>query len=263
MKRLKLFTILTVVWALSACSDERQQEYDLLQDCEAHYQATSYLVAIKTCTKAAEKGIAKAQWLLANIYQYDLTETGAQPELAFKWFLRSAEGGDPRAQTLVGKAYLYGSGVSEDFKQAYQWLNKAAGNGSADAEFSIGFMFYEGKGRQKDVSAAISWFKKAASKEHVISINNLAWIYATSTQKAYQNTQKAQFWAKKLNLVKEKTPMLLDTLAAVHARAGEFAQAIELQNQAIAGLPEDIEEGELLEFQRHLEAYQKQQPWQE
>lgn len=263
MKRLKLYTILIALCGLSACTDERVEEYELLQDCENHFQATSYLVAIKTCTKAAEMGIPKAQWLLANIYQYDLAGNGAQPELAFEWFFKSAEGGNPEAQTLVGNAYLYGSGVNEDFEQAYRWLNKAANNGEAGGEYSLGVMFFEGKGRQKDVSAAISWFKKAANKEHAVSINNLAWIYATSSHKAFRSTKKAQFWAKKLALVEEKTPVFLDTLAAVHASAGEFVEAIKLQNQAIELLPEDIDENKLLEFQKHLESYQSQQPWQE
>jgi len=263
MKIFRMMSLLLWLTLVSACSDDKNIERDLLADCENHYRATSYLVAIKTCQKAAELGVAEAQWLLANIYQYDLTGQGADPQQAFYWFLQAAQSGWTDAQTIVGEAFLYGDGVEEDFDQAYSWLIKAADYGDPYAEFTLGYMFLSGKGKAKDISMAISWFKKAASKEHIMSINNLAWIYATSTQKAFRNVKKAQYWANKLSFDGEDRSVFLDTMAAVHALAGDFVQAIELQNKAIASLPEDVEESRLLEFQKHLETYQKNQPWQE
>lgn len=247
----------------AGCTDNREVERDLLADCENHYQATSYKVAITTCTEAAENGITHAQWLLANIYEYDLTGEGAEPEKAFEWYLKAAEGGHMRAQTLVGESYLRGSGVNEDFQQAYQWLNKAAKSGDPNAEFSIGYMYFAGKGRDKDVSAALSWFRKAATKDHLMSINNLAWIYATSKKKTIRSAKKAMFWAEKLIVDGEDRSIFLDTKAAVYALAGDFIKAVELQNQAIASLPEEVEESQLIEFQQHLESYQQEQTWQE
>ena len=252
-----------VVCFVSACSDDRVVRQELLEDCVNHYRATSFQVAQKTCLKAAKSDIVEAQWLLANIYEYDLTGQGAEPEKAFQWYLSAAEGGMAEAQTIVGDAYLYARGVAEDFEKAYSWFNKAAQGGDANAEFSIGYMFFTGKGRVKDISSAISWFKKAAHKEHSMSINNLAWIYATSKEAAFLSVKKAQFWAEKLMVDGGDSAVFLDTKAAVYALAGEFSKAIELQHQAIANLPENVEEERLLEFQKHLETYQQNQAWQE
>ena len=265
MNRKFIFSLAVALSLLVACSDDRQIEYDLMADCENHYRATSYLAALENCESAAEQEIVEAQWLLANIYQFDLANQGAQPELAFQWYLRAAQNGWTDAQTLVGDSYLYANGVNEDFQQAYEWLTKAAKMGDSNAEFSLGFMFLMGKGKAKDVSSAISWFKKAANKDHLMSINKLAWIHATSAHKAFRNVKKAKFWASKLNFESESEdrPIFLDTKAAVHALAGDFVQAIEFQNQAIASLPEDVEESRLVEFQQHLETYQKSEPWKE
>jgi len=257
------FLVSVLLMINAGCSDDREVERNLLSDCENHFQATSYKVAIKTCTKAANNGITEAQWLLANIYEFDLTGEGAEPEKAFSWYLKAAEGGHMRAQTLVGEAYLHAAGVEENFQEAYQWLSKAARNGDANAEFNIGYMYFAGKGRSKDVSAAISWFRKAATKDHLMSINNLAWIYATSKKGTIRSPKKAMYWAEKLILDGEQRSVFLDTKAAVYALAGDFIKAVELQNEAIANLPEEVEESELIEFQKHLESYQQQQTWEE
>ncbi|WP_185964389.1 tetratricopeptide repeat protein [Aliikangiella marina] len=260
--KLGIFFVITLLLTVG-CTDEREVEYDLLSDCENHFQATSYKVAVEVCTEAAENGITEAQWLLANIYEFDLTGEGADPDNAFNWYLKAAEGGHMRAQTLVGESYLHATGVTQDFEQAFQWLNKAARNGDPNAEFNIGYMYFAGKGRNKDISAALSWYRKAATKDHLMSINNLAWIYATSKKKTIRSAKKAQYWAEKLVISDDNRSVFLDTKAAAYAIAGDFIKAVELQNEAIANLPEEVEESQLLEFQKHLESYQQEKPWEE
>ena len=257
-------SILTLLCLLVVgCTDERQVRADLMKDCSSHYQAKSFLVAIKTCEIAAESGLAEAQWLLGHIYFYDLAEKGAQPELAFSWYLRAAETGLTKAQTLVGGAYLNAQGVTADYAKAYEWLSRAAEKGDPEAEFFLGMLYVDGKGKAKDISAAISWFKKAANKEHSMSINNLAWIYATSENKAFRSAKKALYWGERLELDGANRSIFLDTKAAAFALAGQFEEAIKAQSDAIASLPEDVVESRLLEFQKRLETYQNQQSWRE
>ena len=263
--RIVRFTgLLVLASGLWSCEDDREIKLSLFQDCYNHYRAESYKVASRTCLVAAEYGIARAQWLLANIYYYDLAQIESTRAQAFEWFVRAADNGLPEAQTFVGESYLYADGVDEDFVKAFNYLNKAAKLQDPQAEYAIAMMFYNGQGRTKDVSAAISWLKKAASKQHSMSINNLAWLYATNKSQSFRNAKKAMFWAQKLMLdprYPENDSTFLDTKAAAYALAGNFGEAIKLQNQAIEALPDDIEEETLVEFQQRLETYQSESAW--
>jgi hypothetical protein len=57
---------------------------------------------------------------------------------AVKWCRKSAEQGDPQAQTTLGWAYAGGNGVQQDYVQAYMWFSLAAAQGYPDAEDSRG-----------------------------------------------------------------------------------------------------------------------------
>ena len=248
---------------LGGCEDERLVRQTLADDCANHYRAESYKVAARTCLKAAEYGVPYAQWLIANIYYYDLDDTGHQKSDSIKWFVAAADSGITQSQTFVGESYLFADGVEEDFKKAYHYLKLAADVADPQAEYNIAMMFYDGKGRNKDVSAAISWLKRAAAKNHTMSINNLAWVHATNPHKTYRNAEKAMFWADKLPKDADDSSTFLDTKAAAYALAGNFEEAIRMQYKAIEALPEDTEEDMLLEFQTRLEFYQDNRAWTE
>src|SRR5690349_2338057 len=65
-----------------------------------------------------------------------------------------AEGGDATAQYLLGKRYMTGQGVAQDFKEALKWFGAAAAQGSADAEFSLGYLYEKGTGTSRDYRQA-------------------------------------------------------------------------------------------------------------
>jgi TPR repeat protein len=263
----KYYCLSLLLVLLSGCADEEPIEHGVWQDCYNHYRAESYKVAAISCEKSFNQGVVHAAWLLGHINYYDLAQQKTTIEQGFAWYLKAAESGWPEAQTYIGESYMYGDGVTQDFTKAYDWLIKAAQYRDPNAEFALGMLFYDGKGRPKDISTAIIWFKKAASKRHAMSINNLTWIYATSPHKAFRSSEQALLWADRLDekLMSQQTEqsIFLDTKAAAHALAENFELAVTLQNQAISLLPENVEESRLLDFQKHLEAYQQNQAWQE
>lgn len=254
--------MLLLLSVTTACSD-KEEEITQLDNCLNHYRAESYLVAKTECKIAAEQGVAEAQWLMAHIYRFDLLAEGKDLEQAFQWYLQAAEQGHIAAMREVGLSYQYETGVVQDFDKAYYWLSKAAKKRDTSAEFAIGFLFFDGKGRDKDVASAISWYKRAAMKGHDMSINNLAWIFSTSKNAAFNNPKKASYWASKMDDELLQIAMFLDTKAAVMASQQDFEQAIKLQNLAISKLPEETPEKELLEYQKHLESYQHGEAWYE
>jgi len=265
-KSFAVYLLLAVTLLMSACSD-KELEYTQIETCLNHYQAESYQVAKKECLIAAEEGSSEAQWLMANLYRYDLVNEGKDLESAFKWYLRAAENGHVEAMREVGQSYMYGNGIEKNFKNALVWLKRAAENRDAVAEFSVGVLFFEGWGRDKDIGSAVSWFKRAAMQEHSMSINNLAWIFATSKTKAYYNPKRAKYWIEKLDKGSINDSLddfiFLDTKAAVMAADKKFELAVELQNQAIAQLPSDTAEEQLITFQQHLENYLQGKDWRE
>lgn len=261
-KKERLILWLAFLVALSGCQPN-EPEVTHLENCVNHYKAESYRVASQSCELAAQQGESHAQWLLAQIYRFGLLKAGENPEKAFSWYLKAAEQGHIAAMREVGSGYLYGAGVEENYQLAHRWLSKSAKQGDSIAAFALGYMYFEGKGRDQDVGSAINWFKRAAVENHAMSMNNLAWIFATSSNKAYQSTKKANYWIKKMNEKMFEVPMFLDTKAAVLASQSEFQEAIKIQNLAISKLPDDTPESEMLEYQKHLESYLQNKPWKE
>jgi hypothetical protein len=256
---------------LVSCSDKPDPAYELSRDCYNHYKAKSYDVALSICEKAANHDDVYAMWYLATIHYYGVSQQEQNKEKAFSWYSRAAEAGLVKAQRFVGESYLYADGVDENFELAYKWLNKAAEQQDALSEFALGNMYLEGSGRKQDISLAIAWFKRAALQKHTMAINNLAWIYATSSNVSYRNPNQALFWAEQLPASLDNTEipvaenkdrlLYFDTLAAAHALSNNFDKAILFQERAIKMLSEDIEPDELKGYQERLDFYKQNKPW--
>lgn len=92
--------------------------------------------------------------------------------------------------------------------------------------------------------------------------NTLAWLLATSTQDALRNAQRAKDLAlTACELTRYQEPNYIDTLAAAHAEAGEFDEALRLQQKAI-DFPE-FEKRFGREARSRLELYAARRPYRE
>jgi TPR repeat protein len=56
---------------------------------------------------------------------------------AFRWYTRSAEQGEPKAQFNLGAMYEVGHGVVQDTAEAMRWYRKAAAQGDQMAQFRL------------------------------------------------------------------------------------------------------------------------------
>lgn len=81
----------------------------------------------------AESGDRDA--MLSVALSHDSGANGAKKDaqLAFKWYLRAAEAGDPRAIGEVAKRYREGIGVREDWDASVVWADKGAEKGDAQS----------------------------------------------------------------------------------------------------------------------------------
>lgn len=85
--------------------------------------------AIEWYRKAADQGLAEAQFNLAHILvSEDISTVGAA-----EYMLKAAEQGMADAQYLMGVTYAEGIGVEPDEEKARLWLKRAVAQGQKDA----------------------------------------------------------------------------------------------------------------------------------
>jgi Flp pilus assembly protein TadD len=75
----------------------------------------------------------------------------------------------------------------------------------------------------------------AVDSNNPVVLNNLALILTTANQPELRNGQEAvRLAAKAVELTESKEPIMIGTLAAAYAEAGQFANAVEMANTAEA-----------------------------
>ena len=66
-----------------------------------------------------------------------------------------------------GNAYYWGREVPQDNRQAVEWYRKSAEQGNPIAQSNLGTMYEHGKGVPQDLIQAIEWYRKASDQGHV------------------------------------------------------------------------------------------------
>ena len=85
--------------------------------------------ALQWYEKAAEQGVAEAQFNLAHL----LVEQEMSASVAAGWMRKAAEQGMVDAEYLMGVIYAEGIGVEPDRAAARRWLQQAVAKGHAEA----------------------------------------------------------------------------------------------------------------------------------
>ena len=69
--------------------------------------------------------------------------------------------------------YENGKGVVKDVTEAVKWYRKSAEQGDARAQSNLGIMYETGKGVSKDIAEAVKWYQKAAKQGYRDAQENL------------------------------------------------------------------------------------------
>jgi len=84
---------------------------------------------------------------------------------ALEYFTKSADQGNPEAQSALGVLFYYGEGIKQNFKKAVYWYEKSAEQGNANAQYNLGSMYCIGNSLFTiDFKKARYWFRKAAEQ---------------------------------------------------------------------------------------------------
>ncbi|OJF98504.1 peptidoglycan-binding protein [Rhizobium sp. 58] len=117
--------------------------------------------AAKWYQKAADAGIAPAQYRLASLYEKG---TGVARDLSKAKILyaQAAEQGNASAMHNLAVLMASGGEGSPDFAAAGQWFAKAADLGVRDSQFNLAILYARGNGVKQDLEESYKWFAIAA-----------------------------------------------------------------------------------------------------
>lgn len=82
---------------------------------------------------------------------------------AFFWFLKSAENGYEKAQTVISTYLIEGKYVKQDYIKALHWLRLAMSQGNAEAFYYASIIYNEGLGVQANQDQAVEFLKTSAN----------------------------------------------------------------------------------------------------
>lgn len=149
-------------------------------------------LAVASFQRAAEEGVAAAQYALAQHYSAGSGVSKNIPQ-AFAWYLKAAEQGHVQAQSALGVMCLGNSGMPKDMRQALTWLQKAAENGDPAAQWNLGMLCLHGvAGVEKDLRQAFVWCQKSANLDFAPAQAALGVLFARM-----EKMDEAARWLKK------------------------------------------------------------------
>ncbi len=135
-------------------------------------------VDIQTLKQQAEQGDAWAQLNLGAAYDNGI---GVERDIqqALHWYQKAAEQGLAKAQYNL--AHLLATEEISTVAAA-KWMLKAANQGMADAQYLMGVIYAEGLGAEIDDKKAVFWLKKAISQGHQEAAVFLKKTYQITTE---------------------------------------------------------------------------------
>ncbi len=172
-----------------------------------------------------------------------------------QWLQKGAESGVVTAHYSLGQIYEKGTGVERDYESAADEYRSAAMQGHGDSQNALGYLYRRGAGVRQDFVKAAEWYQLASDQGNLGATNRLAWLLATCPVQQVCNGAVAVRLAETA-VAASRSATNLDSLAAAHARLGDFEAAIDTVNEII-GLS-----GANARYASRLRLYRQGRPYQ-
>ncbi|MFC7291169.1 peptidoglycan-binding protein [Hirschia litorea] len=117
-------------------------------------------VAAETMRKAADQGLAAAQYRMGKLYERGEGVPRSIKE-SRKWTKLSAENGNVKAMHDLAVFYAEGEGGEQSFVGGVEWFTRAAEHGLIDSQYNLGVLYEQGLGVSADPAKAAYWFEIA------------------------------------------------------------------------------------------------------
>jgi localization factor PodJL len=123
--------------------------------------AQDYATAANWYQKAADQGLAPAQYRLGTLFERgkgvprDLT-------IALGWYERAAEAGNIKSMHNAAVLYAGNDAGRPDYAKAAHWFTQAARHGLRDSQYNLAVLYERGLGVKQDMGQALFWYTLAA-----------------------------------------------------------------------------------------------------
>ena len=136
-------------------------EYLSLKESSGDYGATFQLGKhYYEPPRGYKRNLRKAQRQFMKIARAYWTKDGKVNSKSPKGIEKTAG----QAAAYIGRMFLRGEGMEQNFDKAKTWFNRGVSSGDAYAQYHLGIMYQEGFGVQKDGPRAATYFKTAAEQ---------------------------------------------------------------------------------------------------
>jgi|GEM_PF-1039917 len=191
--------------AISFCSPVRSAVLSLLLllapaaaaaeigDANAAYRRGDYETALKLARPLADGGNARAQELLGLMYNLGRGVPQNHEEAA-QWYRKAADQGLRVAQFNLGYLYSHGRGVGQDYREAAAWYRKSADQGHASAQNNLAVLYFNGRGVAQDYAEAFRFYRLAAQNRNLAAMNGLGTLYARGRGVPQDYREAARWW---------------------------------------------------------------------
>jgi hypothetical protein len=174
-----LVALATIDFFMYQCSrDEKQSEETktaiICSKGMTAYIAKDYDAAMTKFRKAAERGSAKAKYML-GVCCYDGTGADEDWDAAFRWFYEAGKQDDPDALYRLGLCCEQAIGTERDMERALFCWGKAAKLGHAEAQRRAGETAINVFGEFDD---GIELLRKSAEQGNPFAMRFLGFVYA-------------------------------------------------------------------------------------
>ena len=129
-----------------------------------YYNKGDYTEAFPLLSDAAADGIDNAQYLLGCMYRWGDGVTRNE-DIAIRWYKLAAAQEHEKAIACLDAMYF-----DEEAPEAFDWVKKRAQEGDAYSQYRLGKFYMEGTVVEQDYDEAKKWLDKAAQQDNVQAI---------------------------------------------------------------------------------------------
>ncbi len=170
-----------------------------LAACDEAYRHSAYDVTLKECSPLADRGNARAQFIIGTMYN-DGHGVPQDYRAAARWFRLAADQGYDFAQDYLGQMYAEGRGVPQDYREAVRLYRLAADREETGAQNNLGMMYANGQGVPQDYIQAHMWFNLAGANGYSEGATNRDSIAKKMTPGQIAEAQRlAREWKPKID----------------------------------------------------------------
>ena len=145
--------------------------------------------ALRWVQRAADRGLANAQYVLAIRYEQG-RGMPLDDKKSFEFYKKAADQGHAAAANQLGVKLLLGESATRDAVMARKYFTRAAEGGHADGMFNFAVQLATGKGGPVDEASAVKWYQRAAQLGQPQALNEMG-VRLLTGQGLPKNTETA------------------------------------------------------------------------